>query len=519
MKKNFLLSPVLLVLMYVILSSYANGAGTRGYNRTGATGSTGCYSCHGSSATSGINVTIELDSAGVPVTRYIAGHNYTIKLKGVNNTTSNLPKFGFQLASVSLTGAGTAAAANAGTYGTMPSGCRNTTIGSIHVIEQTTRDAPSIGTGAGSGATTYTENIPWTAPISGSGSIKLFGLINAVNSDGGASGSDKWNGGVDTITEFTAAEITGATAICVGSSTTLTIASAGGVWRSSTPAIASVDSATGVVTSFGVGSTIISFTDSSGTTSSILNVLDTPAAITITGGAAICTGATIPFSASASGGTWSSSNATAATVTAGGVVKGLTAGTTVINYMVSNICGSASANDSVTVYTTPSAGTITGQDSVCPGHVVTLTETVTGGTWMSAATTMATVTATGSVTGVTSGTDYIWYIVNDAHCADTAKFSFYVMCPTAVGEVTALASNMLTVYPNPASGDFSLTVAAPTNELAQVTITSVTGQLVKQMTILTNKPAAVQLAEPAGVYIVTATLPNGRVVERMSITK
>ena len=146
MKKRLLLTPVFLGLVYVLSTSHISGEAARGNNRTGATGSSGCYSCHGSTAESGITVQIELDSAGYPVTRYIGGNSYTIKLTAVNNSTFTLPKFGFQMAAVELAGSGTTAAVNTGTFGTMPSGCRNSTVGSIHVAEQSTTRSCATGT-------------------------------------------------------------------------------------------------------------------------------------------------------------------------------------------------------------------------------------------------------------------------------------------------------------------------------------------------------------------------------------
>jgi Secretion system C-terminal sorting domain len=183
----------------LVLSSYRNGAGGNGYDCTGAEGAGAGASgaacsgggCHGS--TTSLGVTVELDSAGTAVTSYHPGVAYTVKITGTNSTGSTLPKFGFQLATVTAASAGTSTAAQAGTWGTVTSPVQNTSTGSsglnIPIIEQ--RSAITATSGTGGSGTTYTESISWTAPAAGTGSIMLYGVINAVNGDGNASSADK----------------------------------------------------------------------------------------------------------------------------------------------------------------------------------------------------------------------------------------------------------------------------------------------------------------------------------------
>ena len=212
MKKKLILLPLFLGIVYCVISAYSAGPGaTAGLERTGATGTIGCGGggCHGTSATSAIAVSIELDTVGgTPVTHYYGGGSYLIKISGVDNvtgSTSSLPRFGFQLTAVKASGAGTSSAVMAGTFGsTLPTDCRNSTVSSLNIIEHNTQIPSTTGSGAGSGATTYSESIPWTAPAAGTGSVTLFGVINAVNYDGAASGADNWNNAVDTIYELTA---------------------------------------------------------------------------------------------------------------------------------------------------------------------------------------------------------------------------------------------------------------------------------------------------------------------------
>ncbi|MFN8308614.1 MAG: T9SS type A sorting domain-containing protein [Chitinophagales bacterium] len=213
------------------LSSYDNGYAFHGSDGTGATGSSGC-SCHGS--TTNLGTTVELDSAGVPVTRYFPGMSYTVRIRATNAGTTNWPKFGFQLGAVKLAGAGGGSAAQAGTWGTtLPTSVKNTPTSAsglpIPFIEHSFTINATTGTG-GNG-TTYVEVIPWTAPAAGTGSVKFYGIINACNGNGGSSGDKAQTATPITITEAAAAPLVASVAIsitggsnnsCAGSNITFT---------------------------------------------------------------------------------------------------------------------------------------------------------------------------------------------------------------------------------------------------------------------------------------------------------
>jgi sugar lactone lactonase YvrE len=83
-----------------------------------------------------------------------------------------------------------------------------------------------------------------------------------------------------------------------------------------------------------------------------ITVLPFPVAGTITGADSVCPGLNITLADTASGGVWSSSNTTLATVSATGVVHGILPGTVVISYTVTNPCGSATATDTIRVIAT-----------------------------------------------------------------------------------------------------------------------------------------------------------------------
>ncbi len=234
---------------------------------------------------------------------------------------------------------------------------------------------------------------------------------------------------------ITAGSISGPGFVCEGAAITLTNPVSGGVWSASN-ANATVSSG-GVVTGVSAGSVNISYTvtSSCGSVSAVayLAVLPAANAGTIAGPSTVCIGSTISLTNSTPGGIWSTSNSNA--TVSGGVVTGISAGTVNISYTVTTPCGSASAVHTVTVSTTPVAGTITGLTSVCAGASITLSATAPGGIW-SADNANATISSSGLVTGVTAGTDMISYTVT-----------------TACG--TATATSLITINPLPFAGAIS----------------------------------------------------------------
>ena len=202
MKKRALLLTLGCAFLYVSMSSYSNGYGS---NRTGSHGSTvGCGSCHGSAASS-TTVAIELDSAGVPVTHYVAGMTYTLKMTGTNTGTTSLPGFGAQLSMVSGTGT---ASVNAGTLSGAPASTGlSAGTGGITFLEHT-NTIPAT-TGGGATGSTYVVSLTWVAPAAGTGTVTAYGLINAVNNNGNDGSTDKWNSANAAFTELTAASHVG----------------------------------------------------------------------------------------------------------------------------------------------------------------------------------------------------------------------------------------------------------------------------------------------------------------------
>jgi hypothetical protein len=118
---------------------------------------------------------------------------------------------------------------------------------------------------------------------------------------------------------------------------------------------------------------------------------------TVSAGPSMCVGSTITISP-ATDGTWSSSDATKATVTNAGIVTGIAAGSATFTF-TNSTTGCSATTSAVTVNALP---VVIAGPSVCVGSTITLSPT-TGGTWTSSNNSKATVTNAGIVTGVSTG--------------------------------------------------------------------------------------------------------------------
>ncbi len=225
--------------------------------------------------------------------------------------------------------------------------------------------------------------------------------------------------------------ITGSVNVCQTGTTTLSDGLAGGTWSSSATGTATVNSSTGVVTGVAAGAVTISYATTGCTQTYGMNVLGVPASIT--GATSVCRTFTTTLANTVSGGAWSSSDTTKATVgSSTGVVTGVTTGAVTITY--STGCGTA-ATYSFTVNTQPSA--ITGVASICTLSTTTLADTFSGGTWTISSTTIGTI---GSSSGLfssssTTGTATVTYTIGS--CYATRLQSVGTTSPASITGTTS----------------------------------------------------------------------------------
>ncbi|MCA6466095.1 MAG: hypothetical protein IM598_14770, partial [Chitinophagaceae bacterium] len=160
--------------------------------------------------------------------------------------------------------------------------------------------------------------------------------------------------------------------------------------------------------------------------------------ITATSNSPVCSGTTLSFTSSASGGTgpftysWTGPNGFSSTLTNPSItnVGTAAAGTYTFTATDSKNCA-VSATIPVTVGTTPpSVGAITGADGGCTGTNIVLGNSTSGGTWSSSNTAIATVAADGTVSLLSSGSAVITYTVNNGSCSVSASKTITVASVT-----------------------------------------------------------------------------------------
>ena len=199
--------------------------------------------------------------------------------------------------------------------------------------------------------------------------------------------------------------ISGIYPICPGLTEPLRESIAGGVWSSSNLAVATIDPATGVVTSVGGGTATITYTISTACAvayaTKVFRVINPPAPVVGTNPA--CAGSTYSFTDATPGGRWSITGSSFASVgSASGIVTAIAAGVATVTYTepVAGCFSTFSFN----------VNGITGPTDVCNGLSVPLNYVVGPGTWSSSNPAVAVVgSASGIVTGISIGTATISY--------------------------------------------------------------------------------------------------------------
>ncbi len=368
---------------------------------------------------------------------------------------------------------------------TLPSGCFATAVVTVNPSPAGIFGTTIICQGATTALTCATPGGVWSSSVGAVASIDAVTGIATGLSGGISTISYTLPTGCFSIISLTVnplpAVIAGGTSLCISGTSLLSSTTAGGIWSSTTPAVATVD-ATGLVTGVSAGTSVISYTLASGcfrtVTVNVTTVVDP-----ITGTTSVCRTQSTTLANATAGGTWSSTTPAVATVDAAtGVVTGVAVGTTTISYSLVSGCFST------TVVTVNALEPITGTASACVGTTSTLSNIIAGGTWSSSNTAVASVVSgTGVVTGVAAGTANITYTT-----------------PLGCNSILTFTVNPL---PDAITGDFIICVGNTT----PLTSTSVGGAWSQSSAGVISIDAATGLvtALTAGTATVSYTLPTG----------
>jgi uncharacterized protein YjdB len=242
--------------------------------------------------------------------------------------------------------------------------------------------------------------------------------------------------------------ITGTTVVCQGLTTTLSNALTGGVWSSSSSAIATIDPATGVVTGVASGNSVISYVSSSCTPVTTVVTVNPLAAIA--GAGTVCEGKTATLTNAYVGGTWVSSNTSVATVQPfSGIITGVLAGTVLISYTLPTGCQAT-----MVVTVNAAVASITGMLVNCVGSVTMLSCATPGGSWSSVNTAVAAISLAGLAGGVSAGTSTISYTLSSG-CASVATLTVHPLPAPISGSAFVCQGSTVTVSDATPGGTWS----------------------------------------------------------------
>ena len=362
---------------------------------------------------------------------------------------------------------------------TLSTTCFITTIVTINPLPSAISGNVDICQGSTSTLSDATGGGTWSSLNTSVATVNSSGVVTGVNS---GTATIVYTSAAGCIVSVVAtvnplASITGDLSVCLGLTTTLSDAATGGTWSVSNTT-ASIGSSSGIVTgSFTPGIDTVTYTLPFGCTATAAVTID-PNPAAITGVGTICVGYTTALT-DAGGGTWSSGTPTVAFVGSGtGIVTGVTAGTSIITYTLPTGC------TTTTIVTVNPLSPIGGTMNVCVNATTSLTDATAGGVWSSSNTSVATISSTGTVTGITAGTATISYTLGSG-CSATTVVTVNPLPGAILGNLYVCAwGGTTSLSDSPAGGDWSSTLV----------VVNTTGEVTGYDT---------------GVGIVSYTLPTG----------
>ena len=312
--------------------------------------------------------------------------------------------------------------------------------------------------------------------------------------------------------------ITGNKTICIAATSQLASTPNGGAWSCLPTTIATISS-TGLATGVSTGTATVTYTvtGTGGCTKSITTsvfVKGLPIVAAINGKNNACVGATATLTDATTGGTWSSSDTSKASISSGGVVLGKASGVVTIFYTTApNASGCTNqATLQFTVNAIPTVSAIGGLKTFCVATTSQLTNTTSGGVWSSVPTSIATINAsTGEAIGKAAGTANVTYTVTGTGgCVKSTNTSIFIKGLPTVAAITGntnVCLGNITTLSNTTSGG---TWGSSDNNIATVSSAGiVVGVALGTVTIsYTTAPNASGCTNVATVQVTVNALPG-----------
>ena len=328
--------------------------------------------------------------------------------------------------------------------------CAATVVATVNTQPAAITGSTSICQGFTSLLSDVTAGGVWSSVTTTVASIGTDGTVTASSINTGTSTISYLIGNCVSTTTVTVntqpVAITGNTPVCAGLSLNLSDGTAGGGWNSGNTSIATVTPSAGaglggIITGVAPGTVVISYTIGSCFVTTVVTINVQPGIIT--GPTAVCKGFTINLTDATGGGAWSSIPVTTASVTATGVVTGVSVGTAIVTYAI----GTCSVTQTVTVNTQPTP--ITGNTPVCQTFSITLSDATSGGVWSSVSGGVAAISTAGVVTGGTVGTSVISYAIG--LCAATTIVTVDLQ-PAIITGTLAVCKGLTTALTDASTG-------------------------------------------------------------------
>ncbi|MDR3679302.1 MAG: T9SS type A sorting domain-containing protein [Flavipsychrobacter sp.] len=433
-------------------------------------------------------------------------------------TTSNATVAGVAASSGVVTG-GTAGNATV-TYTVTTNGCTNNSTVTVTVgtaINPVISGTLALCAGGSTALSALPTGGTWSSGTTSTATINsTSGLVNGVAAgtsvityNNGSATCPASSTATVTVNALPAAPVvTGSTNICMGAADTLHSITTGGVWTSATPLVATIGGATGIITTVAPGTSIMTYTITSGScsnsASTTITVNALPVVPVITGASSICLGAIDTLKSVSTGGVWTSATATVVTIDAtSGIIVTVAPGTSIITYTVASGTCTSNATATITVNALP-------VPSITTTGFTMSTGTFASYSWSTSGTPIAGANAQ-SYTATSNG-DYTVTVTDANGCTGTSA----IKSITGVGVNTISTAYGISVYPNPANDVLYISTAVPVS----VSVVTVDGKLLLHTDVTAGKPSIINTSSLAtGLYLLRFMDINGVLIKVEKVVK